>query len=391
MCTKSCTPKVEKALRAVPGVVAVDVSLELATAVVTVSGIPNVDAMIAAVNATGKQASMEPNASSGQKASRTVTLAVQGMMCTKSCTPKVDSALRAVPGVLDVQVSLQEQNAVVTGNADVDALVAAVNATGKVASLSTSPALRELTDDLVLGLVSNLQLPGSAEYTKAIKGFAKVTLCPNTDCPCSGLCECGALCNCGTNARTEDQWDEYMATNFAQVEQMAHAALQFSSGCPYVDCECGIDCKCGAECACGHVERTSVEMHQRSVTQIQLGIYPSDESFKEAQNWLAGFSAASGIHRPNLHKEDEDNEDIVFNSLGVVAMDDGAMGTTYLELKGTDGEQQQVTLRVRGMTCASCVSHIEDTLKALPGVSRASVALMTAKVPAALLVCNRVT
>ena len=33
---------------------------------VTVSGIPNVDAMIAAVNATGKQASMEQNASSGQ-------------------------------------------------------------------------------------------------------------------------------------------------------------------------------------------------------------------------------------------------------------------------------------------------------------------------------------
>lgn len=59
------------------------------------------------------------------------------MMCTKTCTPKVDRALRAVPGVLDVHF-LQEQNVVVTGSADVDALVAAVNATGKVASLSTS-------------------------------------------------------------------------------------------------------------------------------------------------------------------------------------------------------------------------------------------------------------
>ena len=54
-------------------------------------------------------------------------------MCTKSCTPKVEAALRAVAGVEDVVVSLKEKSAVVRGvGLDAQKLVEAVGATGKV-------------------------------------------------------------------------------------------------------------------------------------------------------------------------------------------------------------------------------------------------------------------
>merc|ERR1711861_65945 len=64
-----------------------------------------------------------------------VVLHVEGMMCTRSCTPAVAAALRAVPGVEEVSVSLEDESARVRGNASVDAMISAVNATGKIASI----------------------------------------------------------------------------------------------------------------------------------------------------------------------------------------------------------------------------------------------------------------
>ena len=43
----------------------------------------------------------------------------------------------------------------------------------------------------------------------------------------------------------------------------------------------------------------------------------------------------------------------------------------------TTQEKQQITLRVDGMTCASCVHHVEEALKEVPGVSQAQVNLAT--------------
>ncbi|MBI2349541.1 MAG: heavy-metal-associated domain-containing protein, partial [Deltaproteobacteria bacterium] len=45
------------------------------------------------------------------------------------------------------------------------------------------------------------------------------------------------------------------------------------------------------------------------------------------------------------------------------------------------GEQKKnnITLKVGGMSCASCVAHIEEALKDLKGVSRAQVNLAAQK------------
>ena len=51
----------------------------------------------------------------------------------------VEAALRAVAGVEEVSVSLEGKCATVRGSASVDAMLAAVNATGKPASLMEAP------------------------------------------------------------------------------------------------------------------------------------------------------------------------------------------------------------------------------------------------------------
>jgi P-type Cu+ transporter len=45
----------------------------------------------------------------------------------------------------------------------------------------------------------------------------------------------------------------------------------------------------------------------------------------------------------------------------------------------THKKGKQITIPVKGMTCASCVSHVEHALKGVPGVTEVSVNLATEK------------
>lgn len=62
------------------------------------------------------------------------TLKISGMTCGH-CVSAVNKALQQVPGVERAEVSLDPQQAVVTGNADPQALVAAVKEEGYDASV----------------------------------------------------------------------------------------------------------------------------------------------------------------------------------------------------------------------------------------------------------------
>lgn len=62
------------------------------------------------------------------------TLKITGMTCGH-CVAAVSKALQEVPGVEQADVSLEQQRAVVTGNAEPEALVAAVKEEGYDASV----------------------------------------------------------------------------------------------------------------------------------------------------------------------------------------------------------------------------------------------------------------
>jgi copper chaperone CopZ len=62
------------------------------------------------------------------------TLAVSGMTCN-GCVKHVDKALRSIPGVTAVEVSLAENAAKVVHDGPVETLVAAVHDAGYSASL----------------------------------------------------------------------------------------------------------------------------------------------------------------------------------------------------------------------------------------------------------------
>ncbi|AVR97957.1 heavy metal translocating P-type ATPase [Pseudoduganella armeniaca] len=132
MSCASCVGRVEKALRAVPGVT--DASVNLATETARVAGSAPAQALRAAVEQAGYEA--EPLLPAPGAA---LDLAVEGMTCA-SCAGRVEKALRAVPGVAGATVNLATETARVesAGPLDPAALLAAVEQAGYAARLRES-------------------------------------------------------------------------------------------------------------------------------------------------------------------------------------------------------------------------------------------------------------
>ncbi|HFJ8951517.1 TPA: copper-exporting P-type ATPase CopA [Serratia liquefaciens] len=148
-----CAASTRKALEAVPGVIAADVSIDSAK----VYGDAASEALIAAVEDAGYHASLAGAATSPKTEPLTesvpvlpetqatassplpatsngddddsVQLLLSGMSCA-SCVSKVQNALQSVPGVDQARVNLAERSALITGSADPQALVAAVEKAG---------------------------------------------------------------------------------------------------------------------------------------------------------------------------------------------------------------------------------------------------------------------
>lgn len=148
-----CAASTRKALEAVPGVIAAEVGIDSAK----VYGDAAPEALIAAVEEAGYHASVngaallpktEPLTESAPDFPETqaaapsslpathlnddddsVQLLLSGMSCA-SCVSKVQSALQSVPGVEQARVNLAERSALITGGADPQALVAAVEKAG---------------------------------------------------------------------------------------------------------------------------------------------------------------------------------------------------------------------------------------------------------------------
>ncbi|HQS99686.1 MAG: copper-translocating P-type ATPase [Hydrogenophilales bacterium 16-64-46] len=123
MTCASCSARVEKILKQLPGVT--DATVNLATETATVSGDADLGAVTLAIEKAGFSVPTE-----------TSTLAIGGMTCA-SCSARVEKALAKVPGVLDASVNLATEQATVrrargTSSA---ALLAAVERAGYTATL----------------------------------------------------------------------------------------------------------------------------------------------------------------------------------------------------------------------------------------------------------------
>ncbi|MCD1621020.1 heavy metal translocating P-type ATPase [Salipiger manganoxidans] len=125
MSCASCVGRVEKALRAVPGVQSAVVNL--ATERASLSG-DTLD-RAALVRAIEKAGYAVPDS--------TQDLAVEGMSCA-SCVGRVERALAAVPGVSAASVNLATERATVRGSADPDLLIAALRKAGYEARVQSA-------------------------------------------------------------------------------------------------------------------------------------------------------------------------------------------------------------------------------------------------------------
>jgi Au+-exporting ATPase len=114
MTCASCVGRVERALKAVPGVLDASVNLATERADVRLSAPVARDVLIRAVENAGYAVT-----------AATIELAIDSMTCA-SCVGRVERALRAVPGVKEATVNLATERATVKGNAAIATLIRAV-------------------------------------------------------------------------------------------------------------------------------------------------------------------------------------------------------------------------------------------------------------------------
>jgi P-type Cu+ transporter len=120
MSCSSCVGRVEKALRAAPGVL--DASVNLATETASITAAPDVTpaALMRTVEKAGYQVAQQE-----------IDLDIDGMTCA-SCVGRVEKALRKVEGVVDASVNLATESARVrtAAGVSVDALIQAADKAG---------------------------------------------------------------------------------------------------------------------------------------------------------------------------------------------------------------------------------------------------------------------
>jgi Cu+-exporting ATPase len=154
MTCASCVAHVEKALQRVAGVARVAVNLATESAAVEGAALEP-EVLARAVNDAGYAVPTQ-----------TIRLAIEGMTCA-SCVARLESALRAVPGVMQVSVNLASESArveAVAGAVTTHDLLSAVSAAGYSASIETeaiaAPADRSssLRRDALLALALALPL-----------------------------------------------------------------------------------------------------------------------------------------------------------------------------------------------------------------------------------------
>ncbi|MAB09276.1 MAG: copper-translocating P-type ATPase [Rhodobacteraceae bacterium] len=144
MTCASCVGRVEKALKAIPGVANAVVNLATEKASITTNGPVGRAVVVKAVEDAGYAVS----ASFTAPAAASLEVAIEGMTCA-SCVGRVEKALKAVPGVTNAVVNLATEKATIQGTAAAAAVIAAIENAGydaKVIAAATGSSQAEVDD-----------------------------------------------------------------------------------------------------------------------------------------------------------------------------------------------------------------------------------------------------
>lgn len=144
MTCASCVGRVERALKAVPGVADAIVNLATEKASITTNAAVDPSTLVKAVEDVG----YEVAASFSAPTAASLEVMIEGMTCA-SCVGRVEKALKAIPGVTNAVVNLATEKATIQGSADASALVEAIENAGydaKVIAVAAGGSQGE-TDD----------------------------------------------------------------------------------------------------------------------------------------------------------------------------------------------------------------------------------------------------
>ena len=130
---QGCVRKIRQSLGALPGID--DVQVDLDTQLVTVTGNADSAAVQAALSRAGYASDTPPQEAPHSPASRDheQQLAITGATCA-ACVRTIENALRHTPGVTRAQMNFADRTARVSGTADTQSLIDAVERAGYGAS-----------------------------------------------------------------------------------------------------------------------------------------------------------------------------------------------------------------------------------------------------------------
>ncbi|WP_426240502.1 heavy metal translocating P-type ATPase [Pararhizobium sp. DWP1-1-3] len=129
MTCASCVGRIERAIKAVPGVETVSVNLGTERASITTQSPVAREKLVEAIENAGYFVPVQSAGSVGP-----TELAIEGMTCA-SCVGRVERALKAVPGVTEAAVNLATERATIHGTADQAGMIAAIADVGYAAKV----------------------------------------------------------------------------------------------------------------------------------------------------------------------------------------------------------------------------------------------------------------
>ena len=372
MTCKNCKKKVHDALINTSGVADAQVSLE--TGVATITGAAAPASLIAAVEDVGKEAEEttadltnveSPRSNNPQAPQDSVKLRIHGMSC-KNCVPPVEQSLLAVPGTESVDVDLSQGAAHVVTSATPDALVEAVEAVGKTASIEPRILRLRISNMLCMGCKDGIH--------QALDRLADVKHVEvHLD---SGIAEIEGTISAEAAIDTISSTGNFHSNVILTFDRAGSKQEHIVLHVPDMRCN-------GCVMEIDRILHSLLDDHGSQIVQefsidreanLVQALIKTDVDDVLSALAVGGYEAKLDLSRGKAKFDRSRGKGHVEEN------DDTIVSETTSLIRGsvTSGAPPiSATLMIEGMTCASCVAKVERSLSKLQGVDSASVSLMS--------------